>query len=215
MDIQKQQNRFITHWEKNSPLFGEKKWIPQPDFLFFVEIPLAPSLIGEMEKHQQNLQKWMPWAKGLWVSPPKMHITLALPGRQGLHFQGNDRSFMEKALNKIFVQHKGFEVLLGSINCFADGLFREVYDEEGSLYEIHKKICEAIPFSQNPAYEGSQFIPHISFYYGEGDERLFQHPEFERELPLTSMRVEKIFFGEIHYQKNEFQKKIRKEFLLG
>ena len=214
MDLQTQKNRFLVHWEVHSGLFGSQKWNDHPDFLFFVEIPIASSLISEMEKTLEHIKKIAPMSDGLWVNPKKMHITIALPGRQGLHFQGNDRAIMERKLESVFAKYKVFNILLGNINCFANGLFREVYDPTGNLYNLHQEISNTIPFSQDPQYQFDNFLPHMAFYYGSGNTKIFQHPEFKRILPETPMTIEKIFFGEIKSPKNEFQKRILKEFII-
>lgn len=214
MDTQTQKNRFLIHWEVHSGRFGMQKWNDRPDFLFFVEIPISPNLISEMEMITEQLRKIAPMNDGLWVNPKKMHITIALPGRQGLHFQGNDRAVMERKLEAIISKYNSFEVTLGNINCFANGLFREVYDPSNNLYALHRDVSSAIPFSQDPQYQFDNFLPHMALYYGSGNAKMFQHPEFKRIFSETPMIVEKIFFGQIKSPKDEFEKQILKEFTL-
>lgn len=214
MDLIDQKKRFDKNWQKFSPLFGTKAWEENPNFLYFVEIPLPTSLWTEMEQLTNLLKKQNPGAKGLWFRAQRMHITIALPGRLGEHFQGNDINFMTKKLQEISQKTAPFTVSLGNINCFADVLFREVYDLDNSLQSLHEEICKKIPFSQNPAYQFDNFIPHISLFLGQGTQTLFSHNDFSRELDSSPLTIDRLFFGRARNDEGKYEKTILQEFPL-
>jgi 2'-5' RNA ligase len=196
MNLQVQSNRFQLNWDNFSNNFPQKKWQTSPDFLYFIEIPLKLEQQQAMQKTSQNLQQKF-GATSHWVLPDYMHITIALPGRLGVHFQGNDVTRMQKKLTEILHQFNSFEITLGNLNCFADTIFREVYDENGHLPLLHYKICEAIPFAQAPEFQFEHFLPHVSLYYADNPpEDLFANwAEFDRNLESETMLVDRIIFG--------------------
>lgn len=214
MELAQQQDRFQKNWEQNKSQFGKTKWDPAPDFLFFIEIPLPTQLVSEMETLSFDFQKNAEDPKGLWIPSKKMHITLALPGRMGYHFQGNDANVMHRELKKITAKVEPFSVQLENINCFPNAIFREVIDKTGALFELHKKICKAIPFAQSPEYQLENFLPHITLYYGDKNQKIIQNPDFERTLPPTTMQVERIFFGKAINKNDEYEKHILHEYAL-
>ncbi len=211
MKLEDQQQRFEKNWEKQRPLFGTKSWAKDPNFLFFIEIPLPLELRTEMEQISQELAACVK-QKGLWVSPAKMRITVALPGRMGVHFQGNEEGFMKKKLEALTQEFPPFELSLGDVNCFPEVLFREVYDEGRHLLRLHQRISEEIPFAQNPEFQHEHFLPHISLFYGEGNPALFDHPAFARKRKPTKMKVDRLFFGKARDDKEEYEKHILEEF---
>lgn len=212
MKIETQKEHFESLWSKNTAVFGTRKWDPTADFSYFIEIPISTNLVPEMEEITDNLKSIGHFSDGIWVEPNHMHITLALPGRQGHHFQGNDTSFMKRELQKIWEKTEPFSVALGNINFFPDGIFREVYDPTEKLHQLHKKICEKIPFSQHPQYQFDHFLPHMSLYYGSGSTKLIQHPSFQRVVGETQMNIERLFLGEITNDNGVFDKRILKEY---
>ncbi len=207
--------KFNTHWEKTFPQYGSSEWNEIPDFLYSIEVPIAVENISFSESLSQSLQNLHKPHQGLWVPAQKMHITLALPGRMGFHFQLNEERSIRKKLTDIVSRYKPFEVLLGNINCFPNSLFREVYDKDGFLAQLHQDICSEIPFSQDPAYQFQNFIPHISLYYGQGDSDLFRHSKFTRELPIHTMNINRLFLAKTKNKDGEYEKQILSEFLFS
>ena len=214
MKIETQKERFLTNWEISAPLFGTKKWEDDPNFLYFIEIPIETKLITEMEQVSKNLQKLIPVKRGIWIPPQRMHITLALPGRMGIHFQGNDINFMERQLEKITQEFIPFTIQLDDLNCFPDVLFREVYDERGDLQRLHTKISQKIPFAQNPAYQFENYLPHLSLFYGESNKKIIEIDNFDRNLMTSNMLVKKLFFGKARNDKGIYEKQIIREYNL-
>jgi|GEM_PF-1526081 2'-5' RNA ligase len=214
MNLENQQHAWEENWKQNAPLFGSKQWVPDPNFLFFIEIPIPAKMRTEMEQVLEKLKFREAFSQGHWIAPQRMHITLALPGRMGVHFQQNEVGFMEKTIEKILENVKSFEVRLGNVNCFPDALFREVLDESGELQRLHNKICKAIPFSQNPEYRFENYKPHISLFYGAHHADLLEGESFDRQLKPTTIKVEKVFFGKAKNEHGEYEKHILREFLL-
>ncbi len=206
--------QFEKNWKDNFSKFGSKPWNDKPDFVFFVETPLPVSLWTEMERLTEKLKSKSPNAKGLWFPPQRMHITLALPARQGMHFQANGIKFMKDAIGKVVKNFSPFPVILGNVNCFPDVLFREVFDEKGALQALHNAICRAIPFSQDPSYQFEKFLPHVSLFLGKGDPKLFEEKGFSRELKPKKIEVERIFLGHAKNDKGEYERRILEEFQL-
>ncbi|MCF7917707.1 2'-5' RNA ligase family protein [Candidatus Gracilibacteria bacterium] len=213
MNLEKQKEKLEKNWKKFAPKFGSKNWQEDPNFLYFIEIPLPTELWTDMEKLSYTLEK-QSRLTGLWFPPQKMHITLALPARKGSHFQANELRFMEKTLKDIFQKIHVFEVILGNLNCFADVLFREVWDETETLYKLHHEICSCIPFAQDPAYKLENYLPHISLFLGKGDCDFLQNENFIREIKPLKMKIEKIFLGRARNEEGKYERRILKEFVL-
>jgi len=211
MNLLAQKIRFEQLWNRNKLLFGTQKWEASPDFVFFVEIPLPETLWEEMKIIQEELKRLLHTGQGFWIPVEKMHITLALPARNGEHFQGNDKPHMQNILTQIAEKISPFSLSLGDINCFPDAVFREVYDSQGTLYDLHEAITQNIPFAQKPLFSQKNYIPHVSFFYGE----FHAHPEFEaffRSQKKVSFSPEKIIFGRARNEKGEYDRRILKEF---
>lgn len=210
MNLAVQRNRFAQNWEDFSPIFGQMPWEDKPNFLFFIEIELTATAQTEMSTISQALQKLAPTDAGEWQTPEKMHITLALPGREGVHFQGNDVNVMKQKLGTIFERFSQFKILLGHLNCFTNVLFREVLDEGGKLALLHYQICQEIPFAQSPEYQFEHFLPHISLLYAQAPAAaLLKHAEFSRELPESRMMVSQIAFGRARDEVSDQYKKTK------
>ena len=214
MNLEDQHHRWEENWNINAPLFGTEQWVPDPNFLFFIEIPLPENMRTEMEQVLEKLKFREYFSQGHWIAPQRMHITIALPGRMGVHFQQNEVSFMEKAIQKILKSTAPFEVQLGNVNCFPDALFREVLDSSGALQRLHNEICNAIPFSQNPEYRFENYKPHISLFYGSHHADLLQAESFDRKIQPTTMPVHTVFFGKAKNEHGEYEKHILREFTL-
>ena len=214
MNIEQQTQNWLEDWNKNAPLFGTKQWVPDPNFLFFIEIPIPITMRTEMEKVLEKLKFRESFSQGHWIAPQRMHITLALPGRMGVHFQQNEVRFMEKAITKILETTAPFTVELGNINCFPDSLFREVLDPSGALQKLHNEICKAIPFSQTPEYRLENYRPHVSLFYGAHHADLLKGETFDRTLEPSEMKVDTVFFGKAKNEHGEYEKHILREFTL-
>lgn len=210
-----QEQQFRTHWEQTAQKYGTEKWNPTPDFLYSIEIPIDKDCVSTMETISESIKQNHNTKNGLWVPPQRMQITLALPARMGFHFQQNEIRIMKKELIEILKKFSPFSVILGHLNCFPNSLFREVYDDSGTLFQLHKDICERIPFSQNPAYQFENYLPHMSLYYGKGDPKLFQSPSFSRELEPNLMPVNRIFLAKTKNKEGEYEKQIIEEFILS
>ncbi len=215
MNYQKQIERFQQIFEQNKAKFNSKSWEEDPNFLYFIEIPLSEKLTNQTGEILKKIQKAGEFQNGFFVSPWNLHITLALPGRLGVHFQGNEESFMKSSLQKIAEQTPKFEIELANLNCFPDVIFREILDSSGKLYQLHEDINKKIPFSQHPDYQMENFIPHVSFFYGgENAENIFEN-NFDRKLSSDTMTVDKIVFGRARNEDGKFAKEILQEFKLA
>jgi 2'-5' RNA ligase len=216
MNLPAQTNRFQLNWENFSPQFPTKTWNRAPDFLYFVEIPLTLSTQQSMQKVSQKLQQEFS-ALSHWVTPERMHITIALPGRLGVHFQGNDVTRMQKKLTEILQQFNPFELVLGNLNCFSEAIFREVYEQNGHLSLLHYQICEAIPFAQAPEFQFKNFLPHVSLFYAEASNtNVFTDWHiFNRSLEPETLTVDRIIFGRSCQEMNgPYQREVIAEYNL-
>lgn len=215
MKKETQKERFNKNFEEKKLTFGKKEWEENPNFLYFIEIPIETKLITKMEKIIETLKKNTKGLKGFWLRPQRMHITIALPGRMGEHFQGNDVSFMKRKLTEILNEIPPFEIQIGDLNCFDTCLFCEVLDERGEIHRLHEKVSEEIPFSQNPSFQFEGFMPHMSIYYGKGSNDFLNKEDFVRELPELKMTVNKIFFGKAkNLTTGEYERVILEEYKL-
>lgn len=216
MNLQVQHNRFQLNWDTFAPTFPTKQWNRTPDFLYFIELPLPLPTQQSMQTISQNLQQKLN-TKSYWIKPDHMHITLALPGRLGVHFQGNDVAHMQKKLAEILRQFNPFAISLGDLNCFSDTIFREVYDEHGHLPLLHYQICEAIPFAQAPEFQFEHFLPHISLYYADQVEAdiFADWATFDRALTAETLTVDQVVFGRSCQEMNgPYEREVIETYLL-
>lgn len=207
MNSEEQKKQFQKNWKKNHKKFGSTSWESDPDFNFFIDIPVKQSAWNELEDIQGSLQSLA--GTSHVVFPKDFHITLALPGRQGIHFQGNDVKFMEKELKSILEPISSFDIELGDLNCFPNVLFREVYDPSGQLHLIHREICKRIPFSQKPEYQMENYIPHLSLLYANktGTE-ILSHPQFSLTLSDKNLSVDQICLGKARNSADHYQREV-------
>ncbi len=213
MNLQQQKFRFEKNWKNFSTKLGTKKWTKEPNFCYFVEIPIPLNIQTEIREISNTIQDLAPTDE--WITPADYHITIALPGRDGTHFKGNDVSFMKTEIEKILNDINPFEIQFGNLNCFSTVLYREVFDPTGQIYALHEKIGNIIPFSQTPAYQFDNFVPHISMLYANNNQSsLFKNPNFTRELSLETMLVKKIILGQAKDATGDYKRKVLKEFII-
>lgn len=213
MIYEKQQKRFLEIFEKNQKNLGTIVRKMEDNFLFFVEIPLSLVAQKSMLPGINEIKNQFPMLKKQWIETEKMAITIALPGRMGTHFQGNQVSFMEDRLKKMAEKMSPFEIELANINCFESSLFREVLDPSENLLMLHREVCEAIPFSQNPDYQYENFVPHVSTFFNEEElGEILKGSQLKRELLIEKMTVDCFNFGKISIEDHNFQKIILKTF---
>lgn len=193
--ISEQEHRYQQIWEQYSPLFGSSIMEDDPEPLYNIGISLTQELSTELENLSKNLQN-RTGTIGDWLSPDRLHITLDIPGRLGKHFQQEDVPKMVDWLASIAVKTKPFILQFGNINCFPHVLFREVYDEIGTLYELHNNISATIPWSEQPQFRGEKFVPHMSLVYLKQKTKPLTEGSIniQRILPRISMPVSQIYF---------------------
>jgi len=213
MNLEKQKQRFQQIFVENSAKFGKEVWEEDPNFLFFVEIPASKSVAENSKPIFEKIQSAGELRNGFFVSPWNLHLTLALPGRLGVHFQGNEVPFMEVALAEICEKFSQFRVELGDLNCFPNAIFREILDPSGNLYELHESIADKIPFSQHPNFQRENFVPHLSFFYG-GRGSNFDFSKFDRECKPEKMLVDRVVFGRARDENGKYRREILAEFEL-
>ncbi len=196
MDLEAQKNRYHENWKQYLDQFGTAEWKSDPDFLYFIDIPVEGELAAETEDIARALVGLASEKEDQLKLPEEFHITLALPGRLGVHFQGNEEGFMKKELEGIMADFEPFEIQLGDLNCFPNVLFREVYDPSEKLYELHTRISQVIPFAQNPDFQFEKYLPHLSILYANlaGGE-ILKNDDFSRKLGLLTLKVDRIQFG--------------------
>lgn len=185
------QQRFAQNWDTNAALYGSESWNRDPDFLYYIQgnIPLqaGQKLIEIREKFIADAEI----KKGERVDVTDLHVTLALPGRLGTHFQKNDVSYMKKTLKNIFAQAQSIPITIQNLNAFPSVLWTEVYDQSSRLQSIHETICNEIPFSQHPEYRYQNYLPHVSLLFGGiGD-----ITKSEREFEAIECEIDMITFG--------------------
>ena len=211
MNLEEQKKQFQKNWEQYHKAFGTKAWEADPDFLFFIDIPVGRVVWEELEDIQGSLKSLA--GESRVIFPKEFHITLALPGRQGVHFQGNDVKFMEKELEGLLGVMEHFDIQLGDLNCFGNVIFREVYDPSGQLYTLHREICKRIPFSQKPEFQMEHFIPHLSLLYADKEgEGILNHPQFSRTLSKTVLPVKQVCLGKAKSSTDHYRREVVRMF---
>lgn len=194
--LENQKRLYNQLWEQNSPIVATKKtWQPDPIPIYCIGIWLPDELHEEIQQVLDRLRSFQPDAKHQWLQPNQLHITLELPGRLGKHFQEDDVPKMQEWLQEICKTTDPFQLELGNISCFTNVPFREVYDKECNIFQLHNAIAKKIPWTEEPTYRFENYTPHMSLCYpGKDATPMVQHPDFQRELPATKMPVGSIYF---------------------
>jgi len=185
--------RCLENWKENSNKYGAIEWEKDPDFLYYIQanIPLdiGMQLIEIREKFMQDNQI----RGGERVDVSNLHVTLALPGRLGTHFQKNDVSYMKSTLKNVFKEAAPLPLRFEGINIFSSVLWAQVFDLSNRLQSIHETICNEIPFSEHPDYRYQNYLPHASLLYGgSGDLQLAV-----RDFPALECLIDTIEFGRV------------------
>jgi 2'-5' RNA ligase len=212
MLLKTQKQKFQKNWNKYKKIFGSNIWDERPNFLYLVEIPVPKNIKKELKIEQNALKKIAPTA----TIVEHLHITIALPGRLGTHFQKNDIPFMKKILLEIISDYSAFPLILGDLNCFSTVIFREVYDKNEYLYRLHEEICKAIPFSQHPEFQFKNFLPHLSLLYSSNKiDNFLLNDNFKRKRIPLEFLVDKIQFGKAQNDHEQYERKIIAEYNLS
>ncbi len=186
-----QDQKFIENWKQNAPNYGSDSWERDPDFLYYIQgnidLEVGKKLI---ETREQFIQKNGIKA-GERVDVTDLHVTIALPGRLGTHFQKNDVSYMKKTLSHIFNKSAAIPLSIKNFNAFPSVLWTEVYDQSDRLQSIHETICNEIPFSQHPEYRYQHYLPHISLLF-EGKGKI---TDTDRSFEAIETKIQTIEFG--------------------
>ena len=191
--LAEQQKRYEVLWGEYYPLFGAEIFQDDPIPMYNIGVSLPLELYEEMENLSKNLQKTTN-AIGRWIMPNRLHITLDIPGRIGKHFHKDDILVMQEWLVDICAKTNPFTVQLGNLNCFPNVLYREVYDTNGELYALHRKTANAIPWSEQPQFQGSNFTPHMSLLYLKQKGKNLLPEGFDRLMHRTELLISRIYF---------------------
>lgn len=186
--------KFSKNWQQHAATFGQEAWQESTDFLYYIETPIPIDIAKIMvERREDFMQQYGLKAQQI-IAPEKLHITLALPGRLGTHFQQNDVSYMKKALQNLAAQQSKIKVELKDFNVFPSVLFTEVLDPSGALQALHENICQQIPFSQHPEYQYENYLPHVSLLYGAQAQNLSQANRLQSSLECE---LDTLVFGKV------------------
>lgn len=202
--------KFTANWEKNKNLFGSIPWKNEPDFLYYIEALLPLETIQKLLIEQDKLYAKVVVEGGEKIKAENLHVTLALPGRLGTHFQKNDIRYMQKTLGAIFQNMPPIPFVIRNFNVFPSVLFAEVYDPSHRLQSVHEAICDEIPFSQHPEFRYQNFLPHVSLRYGghgkiKAEDRTF--------APIEGL-FDTIHFGCVQVEQNTINRKILAQYHL-
>jgi len=206
-----QTEKFQKNWQKHYSKFGQTPWEWELDFLYYIEV-LIPLEIGiQIIENSFEFLKDKNIEGGLPLSPEELHITIALPGRLGTHFQKNDARFIEKTCKHIFLDMESIPVKIQNFNVFENVLFAEIYDPTLKLQQLHETICTEIPFSQHPEYRYQNFLPHISLYYG-GQINTPLEEDMNRFFPEIEFNLNHFIFGKANFKDEVLTKTVLQEF---
>jgi 2'-5' RNA ligase len=217
LNYEKQIRRYEKIWANSLKTFGDTLWQDDYTILYWIGIHLNKDCFTNMQSISENLQNLVPQSsKNLWLSCEDMHITLMIPGRIGKQFQKDDIPVIEESLGNAIKNFPKFTVELGNLNYFPGAVFREIYDRENKIFELHNKIADSISFDLHPEYRYENFIPHMSIAYLATEHKdLVKHPKFKREIDCINMKVDKVFFSSITDGGHKYQEKRIREFVLS
>ncbi len=103
------------------------------------------------------------------------------------------------AARKLFDRQPAFDAQVGPANGFPEVVFLEVRDG-GRIRELNARICDAMPELPRGAFDGGQFLPHVSiarFTSHEGLPQLKQALASLREEPGPAIQVRRIEFVKV------------------
>jgi 2'-5' RNA ligase len=202
--MDQQQKRYEENWKEYFPVLGSTFMLFDPNPLYWIGFKLEKALYPEMQELTARLQQES-GGKHRWLEPKELHVTLALPGRPDKPYTEAELPSIINKLQKIVERHEPFEVELGNLNCFPHVLFREIYSNDGKLFELHNAIADAIPFSEEPQYRYENFMPHMSLcYLNEIDSSWAKRFDFDRKLPFVLMKISRVeFFCDIGYRSHQ------------
>ena len=201
MNIEEQKQHFLDLWSKNASDFGVQRTAKEPDYMYYVEVPLDAEIAAATRETANMRFKDVLGSETKEIPADQLSITVVLPGRLGSHFQKNDLSYLKKTLQNITKQTPIFEIELGNFNAFPNTIFREILDESGRLRQLHDTLCQEIPFSQHPDFRQTYFVPHASVFYGGNKTDL---TNLERSVDPIIMPVKQLVLGRIE---SDFSKK--------
>lgn len=193
--------KFNQNWQQHAATFGQEPWQESADFLYYIETPIPIDIAKIMaERREDFMQQYGLKAQHL-IAPEALHVTLALPGRLGTHFQQNDVAYMKKTLEDLAAKQPKIKIEIQNFNVFPNVLFAEVLDPSGSLQALHENICQQIPFSQQPEYQYENYLPHVSLLYGAQPQDL---SHADRKQTSLECDIDTLILGKIreHPEKN-------------
>lgn len=186
--------RLAQNWAQNAASFGEIPWEKSDDFRYYIEASIPPEAAAQIATQAQTFITTNGIKTTHQLPAESLHITLALPGRLGTHFQQNDLSYMQRTLENLTKQQEKITVELGNFNVFPNVLFVEVADSNGDLQALHERICQQIPFSQYPEYQYENYLPHVSVAYGAKAQDLSQ---VNRQQSPITCQLDQIVLGKV------------------
>ena len=186
--------KFLQNWQQNAADFGQIPWERSDDFRYYIEARLPAKAATELVTKRSNFIAENNLKATHLIAAEDMHITLALPGRLGTHFQQNDLSYMQKVLAALTQKQDPIMIEIKDFNVFPNVLFAEVLDISGALQKLHETICQQIPFSQYPEYQYEHYLPHVSLAYGAAAQDLSQ---VNRTQAATSCELTEIVLGKV------------------
>lgn len=195
--LSKQKQKFEANWQDNKDQFGSTKWEEEIDFLYFIEGVLPLDINQKINDLRDKLFTPEVITTTQKIDMNDFHITIALPGRLGTHFQKNDVKFMQKTLDNILKSAEPIPLEIQNFNTFPNVIFTEAYDPTLRLHSLHETICNEIPFSQHPEYRYQNYLPHVSLFYG-GNGNL---SEIDRTFESIAFKLDHIVFGKITIDK--------------
>ena len=153
---------------------------------------LSTQLIEKISETIQPLKKEFPDQD--YVPKDTYHCTVKSCGLLGKQINDSVMPDVIERTKESLNNFQPFEIELRGFSSFPNNIFVQVFSSDGKLYELHKKLNNAIPFSEYPGFEGDNYKPHVAtIYFFEEPTKLVETINNKhKDISFGKMTIDKI-----------------------
>ncbi|MBZ9571798.1 2'-5' RNA ligase family protein [Patescibacteria group bacterium] len=174
-------------------IFLRNKNNPIPEFNdLSLNFWISPPLKEKISEIAQLLREKFPNQD--YVPQDMYHCTVKSCGLLRKQIQESVIPDVIKKTKEALVGFQPFEVELKGFSQFPNNIFVQVFSPDDKLFELHKRLNNAIPFSEYPEFEGNNYMPHVAviYFYEEPTELFETIKKNYQEISFGKMLVSQI-----------------------